>query len=45
MDGAGNLYVSDMNESRVRKIDDAGTIATFAGTGIQANSGVGGPGH
>ena len=31
---AGNLYIADTVNRRVRKIDLAGTITTFAGTGI-----------
>lgn len=33
LDAAGNLYVADTDNSRVRKIDTAGTITTFAGNG------------
>jgi serine/threonine protein kinase, bacterial len=32
-DSKGNLYISDMGNSRVRKVDTSGTITTFAGTG------------
>jgi uncharacterized protein (TIGR03437 family) len=35
-DRAGNLYVSDMNNHRVRRIDPAGVITTVAGTGSPA---------
>lgn len=42
-DAAGNLYVSDFAQNRVRKIDHAtGAISTFAGTGICAYTGDGG---
>jgi uncharacterized protein (TIGR03437 family) len=33
VDAAGNLYISDTNHSRVRKVTPDGTISTFAGTG------------
>jgi uncharacterized protein (TIGR03437 family) len=39
----GNLYLSDTDHHRVRKIDAAGTITTVAGTGIPGFSGDGGP--
>jgi len=34
MDGAGNLYVFDRNNWRVRKINASGVISTVAGTGL-----------
>ena len=44
VDGAGNLYISDFRNNRVRKVDAAtGTISTIAGTGEQGYSGDGGP--
>jgi type IX secretion system substrate protein len=41
-DKSGNLYIGDLGNSRVRKVDTAGIITTFAGTGVQGNSGDGG---
>lgn len=43
MDSAGNLYVADSLNHRVRKIDRNGTITTVAGNGIPASSGDNGP--
>jgi sugar lactone lactonase YvrE len=42
-DAAGNLYIADIDDCRVRKVSPAGIISTFAGTGICAYSGDGGP--
>ena len=42
-DSAGNIYVADRSNSRVRRIDSQGVITTFAGTGESGNSGDGGP--
>jgi trimeric autotransporter adhesin len=42
-DGAGNLYVADDNNNRVRRIDPSGIVSTLAGTGTAAFSGDGGP--
>ncbi len=42
VDGAGNIYISDANNSRVRKIDTNKIISTIAGTGSTAFSGDGG---
>jgi YVTN family beta-propeller protein len=33
-DGAGNLYISDIEMHRVRKVTPAGVISTYLGTGI-----------
>ncbi len=44
VDAAGNIYVADTGNHRVRRIDASGTIATIAGTGVAQYSGDGGPG-
>lgn len=41
-DTAGNLYVSEFQGSRIRKITPAGIISTVAGTGVAGSSGDGG---
>src|SRR5258708_21484456 len=40
-DRIGNLYISDVNNNRVRKINNAHIITTIAGNGIWRYSGVG----
>ena len=44
VDGAGNLYIADQLDNRVRKVDTAGIITTVAGNGTAGYSGDGGPG-
>src|SRR5438876_527500 len=44
MDSAGNLYISDTNKHRIRKVSTSGIISTVAGTGVLGLSGDGGPG-
>lgn len=43
MDAAGNLYVADSANHRIRRISAAGTIATVAGQGTEAFAGDGAP--
>jgi uncharacterized protein (TIGR03437 family) len=43
LDNAGNLYIADSGNRRVRKVTSAGIISTVAGTGVQGFSGDGGP--
>ena len=43
VDGAGNLYIADTYNYRIRKVDSTGTITTIAGTGERGFSGDGGP--
>ena len=43
IDGSGNLFVSDLSNYRIRRIDPEGVITTFAGTGAPGFSGDGGP--
>ena len=43
VDGAGNLYIADTANRRIRRVDANGTITTIAGTGFMGYSGDGGP--
>jgi len=43
VDAEGNLYISDSNNHRIRKVGSDGKIITFAGTGQQAFGGDTGP--
>ena len=42
VDRAGNLYIADRQNERVRKVSPAGVITTLAGTGVMGFSGDGG---
>ncbi len=42
-DKAGNLFVADFGNQRVRRISVAGIVSTVAGTGARGLAGVGGP--
>jgi uncharacterized protein (TIGR03437 family) len=41
-DSAGNLYIADLGNNRIRKIASNGIISTIAGNGLQGYSGDGG---
>ena len=43
LDGAGNLYIADVNNHRIRKVDGAGVITTIAGNGDNSYPGDGSP--
>ncbi len=43
VDAAGNLYIADTENQRVREVSKGGTISTFAGTGFPSFSGDNGP--
>ena len=44
VDGAGNLFIADFSNHRIRRVDAAtGVITTVAGTGVAGFSGDGGP--
>jgi len=43
VDAAGNLYINDSDGFRIRKVDRNGIITTIAGTGIEGDTGDGGP--
>jgi len=42
-DAAGNFYLADTDNARIRRVAANGTITTFAGTGVPGFSGDGGP--
>ena len=43
VDGAGNLFISDAGNARIRKVSTNGIITTVAGNGTNSYSGDGGP--
>jgi trimeric autotransporter adhesin len=43
VDAAGNVYIADYSNSRIRKVSTAGVISTIAGNGRFGVSGDGGP--
>jgi len=43
VDAAGNLYIADTSNRRVRRVSSSGAITTVAGKGTQGSSGDGGP--
>ncbi len=43
IDAAGNLYIADAGNDRIRKVSTNGIITTVAGNGIRGFSGDGGP--
>ncbi len=44
VDSAGNLWIADNDNNRVRRVTAAGLISTVAGLGTQGSMGDGGPG-
>ncbi|MGA2286569.1 MAG: hypothetical protein ABSG55_09910, partial [Dehalococcoidia bacterium] len=43
VDSAGNLYIADTYNQRIRKVNTSGSISTVAGNGLPGFSGDGGP--
>src|SRR3954462_15975805 len=43
VDSAGNVYIADALNRRIRKVDTSGKISTFAGSSSPRLSGDGGP--
>jgi len=43
VDASGNIYIADTGNDTIRKVDAAGNISTFAGTGTRGYQGDGGP--
>jgi hypothetical protein len=42
VDSSGNIYIADVGNDRIRKINSSGIITTIAGTGVSGYSGDGG---
>jgi len=43
VDSAGDIYIADFDNQRIRKVNGVGTINTVAGTGTAGSGGDGGP--
>lgn len=43
VDAAGNVYIADYGNHRIRRLTPGGTITTIAGTGSNSYGGMGGP--
>lgn len=43
VDPAGNLFISDADNSRIRRVSTAGIVTTVAGSGLRGFAGDGGP--
>lgn len=43
VDWAGNVYIADLYDRKIRKVDNTGIIYTYAGDGFGGNSGDNGP--
>src|SRR6185503_8548789 len=43
VDAAGNFYISDSGNHRIRKVTASGTLSTIAGNGVTGTRGDGGP--
>lgn len=42
VDDTGNIYIADLHNRRIRKVNTSGVISTIAGTGVKGFSGDGG---